>query len=193
MGWTDISLIPLGDVIYKGVIDASAGPNYPAARQGDMYAISVQGYMGGVAGTGNRVLVNDLLVAKVDTVAGTAAAVGANWVRNGDRKLPMVTTIVSSATPTVDSDFTDCVTITALATPITNATTNLTGFPVNFQKLEYRILDNGVAQAIAWGAKFTAGVTALPTTTIAGKLLSTLFQYNTVTALWECMATGSKP
>ncbi len=106
---------------------------------------------------------------------------------------PRVTTIVSSATPTINTDLYDAVTITALAADITSFTTNLTGVPVNFQPLVVRILDNGVARAITWGAKFAAGTVALPTTTIAGKTLSTAFFYDTVTAQWHSMASGSRP
>lgn len=108
-------------------------------------------------------------------------------------RVPRVTTIVSSATPTVNTDVTDAVSITALATDITSFTTNLTGSPANFKGLLVRVLDNGVAKNITWGAKFVAGTVALPTVTVAGKLLTVGFIYNTVTALWECMASGSKP
>lgn len=106
---------------------------------------------------------------------------------------PRVTTIVSSATPTVNTDVTDAVTITALAVNITSMTTNLTGAPPNFGKLLYRIKDDGSARAIAWGAKFRADTAALPTTTIAGKVLSVGFFYDTITATWRCKAAGSEP
>jgi hypothetical protein len=106
---------------------------------------------------------------------------------------PRVTTLASSATPTINTDSTDAVSITALATDITSMTTNLTGTPPNFGKLIFRILDTGVARNIAWGAKFIAGNVALPTTTIAGKQLMVGFIYNTTTAAWECVAQGSKP
>ncbi len=65
-------------VVYKGVIDASASPNYPAASAGHLYFISVAGKIGGASGT--SVEVGDMLVCRVDgSAAGTQAAVGANW------------------------------------------------------------------------------------------------------------------
>ncbi len=63
---------------YKGAIDASANPNYPAADSGDTYRISVAGKIGGASGP--NVEVGDILLSHVDgSVAGTHAAVGANW------------------------------------------------------------------------------------------------------------------
>lgn len=63
---------------YKGVIDASANPNYPAASSGWNYMISVAGKIGGASGP--NVEVGDLLVCLADgTAAGNQATVGANW------------------------------------------------------------------------------------------------------------------
>ena len=65
-------------MVYKGVIDASGNPNYPAANAGDTYRISVAGKIGGASGT--NVEVGDLIVCLTDsTSAGTQAAVGSNW------------------------------------------------------------------------------------------------------------------
>lgn len=65
-------------MVFKGVIDASANPNYPASNRGDTYRISVAGKIGGASGP--NVEVGDLLIALTDgTAAGTQAAVGANW------------------------------------------------------------------------------------------------------------------
>lgn len=193
MTGTDIRVLVDGESLYKGVFDASSSPNYPAARKGDFYVVSVAGFIGGATGVGSRVLVNDLLIAKVDTATGNQATVGANWVKQGDRKLPMVTTIVSSATPTVNVDFADCVSITALATNITSMTTNLSGTPGNFWKLIYRIKDDGTSRSLTWGAKFATRTVALPTATIAGKVLVVGFFYDTVTATYGCVASGSEP
>lgn len=65
-------------MVYKGVIDASLNPNYPASNAGDAYKISVAGKIGGASGT--NVEVGDLLIATLDgSAAGTQATVGANW------------------------------------------------------------------------------------------------------------------
>ncbi len=63
---------------FKGVIDASTNPNYPAASAGDTYKISVAGKIGGASGP--NVQVGDLILCLVDaTSSGTEASVGANW------------------------------------------------------------------------------------------------------------------
>jgi hypothetical protein len=63
---------------YKGVIDASANPNYPAASAGHTYRISVAGKIGGASGI--NVEVGDTITALVDgSAAGNQATVGANW------------------------------------------------------------------------------------------------------------------
>jgi hypothetical protein len=63
---------------YKGAIDCSANPNYPAANAGYVYIISVAGKIGGASGT--AVEIGDLLICKLDGAsAGTQAAVGASW------------------------------------------------------------------------------------------------------------------
>lgn len=65
-------------VVFKGVIDASSNPNYLAADAGHLYVISVAGKVGGSSGT--LVEIGDLILCLTDgTVAGTQAAVGANW------------------------------------------------------------------------------------------------------------------
>jgi hypothetical protein len=65
-------------LVYKGVIDASANPNYPASNAGDVYKVSVAGKIGGASGP--NVEVGDMLIALTDgTAAGTQAAVGAQW------------------------------------------------------------------------------------------------------------------
>jgi hypothetical protein len=65
-------------MVYKGVIDCSSNPNYPAANQGDTYRVSVAGKIGGASGV--NVEVADILMCLTDgTPAGTQASVGANW------------------------------------------------------------------------------------------------------------------
>lgn len=65
-------------LVYKGTINASTNPNYPAADAGDTYKISVAGRIGGA--TGQRVEVNDMLICVVDgSPAGSDSGVGGNW------------------------------------------------------------------------------------------------------------------
>lgn len=79
-------------------------------------------------------------------------------------------------------------TITALATAITSMTTNLSGTPANFDKLTIRIKDDGTARAITWGASFVASGVPLPTTTVASKVMTVGFIYDTVKTAWGCVA-----
>lgn len=66
-------------MIFKGVIDCSTNPNYPAADAGNLYKISVAGKIGG--GSGPNVEVGDTIYCITDsTAAGTHASVGSNWV-----------------------------------------------------------------------------------------------------------------
>ncbi len=65
-------------MIYKGTINASDNPNYPAADAGHTYKISVDGRIGG--GSGPKVEIGDMIICLADdTAAGTHAAVGASW------------------------------------------------------------------------------------------------------------------
>ena len=84
-------------------------------------------------------------------------------------------------------------TITALATAVTSMTTNLSGTPANFDKLFIRIKDNGTARAITWGSKFANDGVPLPTTTVASKVLTVGFIYDTVAAVWGCVAVALEP
>jgi hypothetical protein len=62
---------------FVAVIDCSANPNYPAASAGDVYKVSVAGKIGGASGP--VVQAGDILTCVTTSVAGTHAAVGANW------------------------------------------------------------------------------------------------------------------
>lgn len=100
-------------------------------------------------------------------------------------------TTASSATPTINTDNFDRYTITALAANITSFTTNLTGTPIDGDLLEIRLLDNGTARTIAWGASFGSTTNAtLPTTTVISTTLRILLEWNSANSLWECIATN---
>lgn len=73
------ALIAANDaMVFKGVIDCSANPNYPAASRGDTYRVSVAGKIGG--GSGPNVENGDLLLCMTDaTASGTHASVGSAW------------------------------------------------------------------------------------------------------------------
>lgn len=65
-------------MVFKGSIDCSASPNYPAADRGWTYKVSVAGKIGGASGV--NVENGDTLMCLTDgTASGTQAAVGAQW------------------------------------------------------------------------------------------------------------------
>lgn len=64
---------------YKGGIDCSANPNYPAASAGHTYKVTVAGKIGGAGGV--NVEAGDSITCLVDgSAAGNQATVGANWL-----------------------------------------------------------------------------------------------------------------
>ena len=65
-------------LVYKGTIDCSTDPNYPAADAGWMYIASVAGKIGGASGV--DVEVGDMIICKTDgSPSGNQATVGDNW------------------------------------------------------------------------------------------------------------------
>jgi len=65
-------------MVYKGAINCSTEPNYPAADTGHTYKVSSAGKIGGASGP--NVEAGDTLICTVDgSASGTHATVGANW------------------------------------------------------------------------------------------------------------------
>lgn len=65
-------------LIYKGVIDCSTNPNYPAADAGWLYIASVSGKIGGASGI--DVEAGDMIICNTDgTASGNQATVGSSW------------------------------------------------------------------------------------------------------------------
>lgn len=100
-----------------------------------------------------------------------------------------ISTITSSATPTINTDITDFVYITAQAADITSFTSNLSGTPVENQLLWISITGTA-SRAITWGASFEASLVALPTTTVSTNRLDVGFVWNTSTSKWRCIAVA---
>lgn len=120
--------------------------------------------------------------------AGTAGATGAT----GAAPVLRTNTVTSSATPSINVDTTDEFTITALGTAITSMSMNLSGAPVNGQHLIIRILDDGTARGIAWGASFASRGVALPTTTVISKYVYIGLIYNSTAVIWDCVAVSQE-
>lgn len=103
------------------------------------------------------------------------------------------TTNAPGATPTTNTDNVDIQNFTGLNAAITSMTTNLSGTPVDGDKIEFRFLDDGTARAITWGTSFAAsGNVALPTTTVISTVLRVGFEYTTLGSLnkWVCVAVA---
>ena len=145
----------------------------------------------GIEGRSYAEVKTDLSLNNVDNTSNATERAATATLTN-KRITPRVTTEASSATPTINTDNSDVHSITALVAAITSFTTNLSGTPTNFQKLIIRILDNGTARAITWGASFEDNGVALPTTTTVSKLLTVGFIYDTVSSKWGCVAVADE-
>lgn len=106
------------------------------------------------------------------------------------RLQPRLSTVTQSATPATNTDNGDIFTITGLAQAITSMTTNLTGTPVDGEKIEFRITDNGTARAITWGASFASTTVTLPTTTVISTRLRISCEWDAAGAVWACIGTA---
>ena len=95
----------------------------------------------------------------------------------------------NSATPTLNTDNYDMMVITAQSVAITNFSTNLTGTPVNGQKLIISITGTG-AIAITWGTSFESSTVTLPSTTVTTARLDVGFIWNVATSKWRCIASA---
>lgn len=85
-----------GCMDFKGVIDCSTNPNYPAADAGDTYICSADGKIGGASG--KDVSEGDLIICDTDsTPSGDEAAVGTYWhIISANGTGSVTTTSVSS-------------------------------------------------------------------------------------------------
>jgi len=144
--------------------------------------------------TGTRVTkvwTEDIESTNAPTVGGVVVpTISSTNTLTNKRITKRVKTFTSDATPDIDSDDYDAVTITAQEVAITDV--NVTGTPTNFQHLMFRIKDDGTEREIAWGSDFEAGGVALPDTTVAGKTLLVGFIYDSVDNKWAAEASSSR-
>ena len=97
-----------------------------------------------------------------------------------------VGTVTSTTLPAINTDLVDVYTITALVANITSFTQNLTGTPMDGQRLLIAVT-GASARTLAWGTSFEASTVALPTTTVGGARLDVEFIWNAATSKWRCI------
>lgn len=102
-----------------------------------------------------------------------------------------VVSITTASSYTINTDVYDTLSITALAGTIN--TIAVSGTPNNFDTLIVRIKDNGTSQTIAWSTDFASYGSTLPTATTISKVLTVGFLYDSVAALWGCVAVQLQP
>jgi hypothetical protein len=129
-------------------------------------------------GSGTSQVVTDTLVSLQTQIDALSSA--------GPRVLAST---ANSATPAINTDLYDMVVITAQSVAITSFTTNLTGTPVNGQKLWISVTGT-TAIALTWGASFESSLATLPTTTVATNRLDIGLVWNVATTKWRCVAVA---
>lgn len=121
--------------------------------------------------------------------SGTIVGTSDTQTLTNKRVTPRVSTAISSATPTINTDNVDIYGLTAQAVNITSFTTNLTGTPTDGQKLWVYIVGTA-ARSITWGASFESSTATLPTTTVTTNRLDIGFVWNAVTNKWRCVGSA---
>jgi hypothetical protein len=102
------------------------------------------------------------------------------------------TVVASSATPAINSSVGYLFELESLAINVTSMTTNLTGTPIDGQRMLIRIRDNGTPRTIVWGASFvSSGIATLLATTVANQIHMVGLMYDSVRSAWVCVAVDA--
>ncbi len=156
-----------------------------------IFGSSVNGSAKYINNTDGEVLLNGDLFYRV-LISGNSKIV----VTDNDGKIsrellpriyPKVTSIVSSDEPIFSVENTDAVSITALSEAITSMSANMIGVGQNFQRLVFRIKDDGTTRSITWGSNFANKGATAPTSTTANKLHTVTFEYDSIAEVWGCI------
>ena len=126
-----------------------------------------------------------LVVAGGAGIAGNLN-IGGKTYSNGGFVPRVLESTADSATPTLNTDNYDMMVITGQSVNITSFTTNLTGTPVNGQRLWIAITGTG-AISITWGASFESSTVILPIITVLTNRLDVGFVWNAATSKWRCI------
>ena len=99
-------------------------------------------------------------------------------------------TVVSAATVTPNADEDDIVAVNTQGEALTIANPSPVYTVVDGQKLIVRIHDDGTNRTIAWGDKYRAIQSTLPTTTTSDRTIYLGFIYNKYYELWDLVANA---
>jgi hypothetical protein len=154
---------------------------------GVVYGSSTSALAVSAVGTSGQVLTSAGTSAPSFTSSLSGLTIGTTRIN------PRVTNLLSSATITPPADTADQYNVTALAVPATIAIPS--GTPVAGQKLTLRIKDDGTARALTWttsaGGYRVIG-TALPTTTVASKVVYVGCIYNATESFWDVVSVAQQ-
>jgi len=104
------------------------------------------------------------------------------------RTPPRVLSAASASPLTTEKDTYDLFKFTALAAAL-NIANHSTSTPSDGEQIRIRLLDNGTARALTYGTNYVAkGGTALPNTTVLGKNMELLFEWDSGLVKYNLMA-----
>jgi len=123
-------------------------------------------------------------------IAALISAIGADMKAKASL-VPRTRVQASTATLTPNFDAYDMEQVTAQTGALNIA--NPTGTLANGRRMTLKITDDGTARALSWGTAYRSATGApLPTTTTAGKTHRLLFEYDSVDAKLDLIATSTE-
>lgn len=194
--------IPAAKQVGTDLTQTLTNKTYDTAGTGNVFKINGT-QVSAITGTGSAVLATSptlstpnissivntgtlTLPTSTDTLVGRATT----DTFTNKRITPRVQSDTSnSATPTLNTDNYDMDVITGQTNNITSMTTNLSGTPVNGQKLLISFTASSGSPTITWGTSFESSTVTLPTS-MSTTRSDVGFIWNAATSKWRCVATA---